>query len=132
MIIGVRLREFREQKRWSQREIENRSGLQRAYLSRVENGHTIPTVETLEKWAKALEVPIYRLFYDGAEPPKSSELRVWKLPDENVWGKSGENADFLQQLRRSLRKLDERNRRLLLQMASRLARRAHKSAATEK
>jgi transcriptional regulator with XRE-family HTH domain len=128
MIIGERLREFREQKRWSQREIENRSGLQRAYLSRVENGHTIPTVETLQKWAKALELPIYRLFYDGAEPPKSSELRVWKSPEENAWGKSGADADFLRQLRRALRKLDEPNRRLLLQMASRLARRAQKSA----
>jgi transcriptional regulator with XRE-family HTH domain len=128
MIIGERLRELREQKRLPQREIENRSGLQRAYLSRVENGHTIPTVETLEKWAKALEVPIYRLFYDGTEPPKSSELRVWKTPEENAWGQSGEDATFLQQLRRSLRKLDEPNRRLLLQMASRLARRANKSA----
>jgi transcriptional regulator with XRE-family HTH domain len=128
MIIGERLRELREQKRLPQREIENRSGLQRAYLSRVENGHTVPTVETLEKWAKALEVPVYRLFYDGAEPPKSSELRVWKSPEENAWGKSGEDANFLQQLRRSLRKLDEPNRRLLLQMASRLARRAQKSA----
>jgi transcriptional regulator with XRE-family HTH domain len=127
MIIGERLRELREQKSLPQREIENRSGLQRAYLSRVENGHTIPTVETLEKWAKALEVPIYRLFYDGTEPPKSSELRAWKSPDENAWGKSGEDAIFLQQLRRALRKLDEPNRRLLLQMASRLARRAQKS-----
>jgi transcriptional regulator with XRE-family HTH domain len=128
MIIGERLRELREQKRLPQREIENRSGLQRAYLSRVENGHTIPTVETLEKWAKALEVPIYRLFYDGTEPPKSSELRIWKTPEENAWGQSGEDANFLHQLRRSLRKLDEPNRRLLLQMASRLARRAQKSA----
>ena len=128
MIIGERLRELREQKRWSQREIENRSGLQRAYLSRVENGHTIPTVETLEKWAKALEVPMYRLFYDGTEPPKPSELRALKSPEENAWGNSGEDASFLQQLRRALRKLDEPNRRLLLQMASRLARRAQKSA----
>jgi transcriptional regulator with XRE-family HTH domain len=132
MIIGDRLREVREQKKLPQREIENRSGLQRAYLSRVENGHTIPTVDTLEKWAKALEIPIYQLFYGGAAPPKSSELRVWKSPDEDAWGKSGEDANFRQQLRRSLRKLDEPNRRLLLQMASRMARRAQKSAAAEK
>jgi transcriptional regulator with XRE-family HTH domain len=84
MIIGDRLRELRKQKKVSQGEIENRSGLQRAYLSRVENGHTVPTIETLEKWAKALEVPIYQLFYDGAEPPKPSELRVWKSPDETA------------------------------------------------
>jgi transcriptional regulator with XRE-family HTH domain len=84
MIIGDRLRELRRQKKLSQAQIENRPGLQRAYLSRVENGHTVPTIGTLEKWATALEVPIYLLFYDGAEPPKSSELHVWKSPDETA------------------------------------------------
>jgi transcriptional regulator with XRE-family HTH domain len=132
MIIGDRLRELRRQKKLSQAQIENRSGLQRAYLSRVENGHTVPTIDTLEKWATALEIPFYLLFYDGAEPPKSSELRVWKSPDETAWGTSGQDADYLKQLRRYLRKLDEPNRRLILQMTSRLARRAQKSAAAEK
>jgi transcriptional regulator with XRE-family HTH domain len=132
MIIGDRLRELRQQKKLSQAKIENRSGLQRAYISRVENGHTVPTIDTLEKWATALEVPIYLLFYDGAEPPKSSELRVWKSPDETAWGTSGQDAEYLKRLRRYLRKLDEPNRRLILQMTSRLARRAHKSIAAEK
>ncbi len=56
MIIGVRLRALREEKKFSQGEIENRTGLLRCYISRVENGHTIPAVETLEKFARALEV----------------------------------------------------------------------------
>jgi transcriptional regulator with XRE-family HTH domain len=129
MIIGDRLRELREQKKLSQREIEKRSGLLRAYLSRVENGHTVPAIETLEKWAKALEVPMYQLFYEGAEPPDPSTLRVWKSPDENTWGSSGEDAADLKKLRRFLRKLDEDKRRLILQMASRMARRSQKSAA---
>ncbi len=47
-----------------------RTGACCSYISRVENGHTVPAVETLEKLARALEVPIYRLFYDGEEPPK--------------------------------------------------------------
>ncbi len=131
MIIGERLRGLREQKKLPQREIENRSGLQRAYLSRVENGHTVPTIETLEKWAKALEVPIYQLFYDGPGPLRASELRVWKPPDETLWGGSGQDAEYVKQLRRLLRRIDEANRRLLLQMASRLARRAQKSAREE-
>ena len=101
MIIGERLRDLREQKKLPQREIENRSGLQRAYLSRVENGHTVPTIETLEKWAKALEVPIYQLFYDGPEPLKASDLHVWKPRDESLWGGSGQDADYLKQLRRA-------------------------------
>jgi len=72
MIIGERLRQLREEKKLSQREVEERSGLLRAYLSPVENGHTIPTVETLQKWAKALEVPMYQLFYEGNQPPEPS------------------------------------------------------------
>jgi len=74
MIVGDRLRELREQKQLSQGDIERRSGLLRCYISRVENGHTVPAVETLEKMARALEVPIYQLFYEGEEPPKLPNL----------------------------------------------------------
>ncbi len=69
MIIGERLRMLREQKQFSQGESEKRTGLLRCYISRVENGHTVPAIETLEKLARALEIPLYRLFYDGEEPP---------------------------------------------------------------
>src|SRR5260370_42574330 len=69
MIIGERLRVLREQKNFSQGEVEKRTGL-RCYISRVENGHTVPAVKTLEKFARALEVPMYQLFYDGEERPR--------------------------------------------------------------
>ena len=62
MIIGQRLRQIREQKKMSQADIERETGLLRCYISRVENGHTVPTVETLQKFAYALEVPMYQLF----------------------------------------------------------------------
>jgi transcriptional regulator with XRE-family HTH domain len=123
MIIGERLRELREQKELSQREIEQRSGLLRAYLSRVENGHTIPSIDTLEKWAKALEVPMYQLFYEGDKPPEPSTLRIWKLPVEETWGASGDDADFLKKLRRLLRKIDEPSRKIIIQMAAKMSRR---------
>jgi transcriptional regulator with XRE-family HTH domain len=60
MIIGERLRALREEKKFSQGEVEKRTGLLRCYISRVENGHTVPAVETLEKFARALEVPMYQ------------------------------------------------------------------------
>ena len=123
MIIGERLRELREQKKFSQREVEQRSGLLRAYLSRVENGHTIPSIDTLEKWAKALEVPMYQLFYEGAKPPEPSTMRVWKAPEEEVWGADGEDAVFLKKLRRLLRKIEEPNRKIIIQMAAKMSRR---------
>ena len=88
MIIGDRLRELRESKKLSQEDIETRTGLLRCYISRVENGHTVPAIETLEKLARALEVPLYQLFYDGAEPPKLPNLLKRKTVDDIVWGSS--------------------------------------------
>ena len=59
---------MREAKHLSQGDIEKHSGLLRCYISHVENGHTVPAIETPEKMARALEVPLYQLFYDGEEP----------------------------------------------------------------
>lgn len=78
MVIGDRLRALREQRRLSQGDIEHRCGLLRCYISRVENGHTVPSIETLEKIAQALEVPLYQLFYDGEEPPDCRIFRIAK------------------------------------------------------
>lgn len=119
MIIGDRLREMREEKKLSQGDIEKRTGLLRCYISRVENGHTVPAVETLEKLARALEVPLYQLFYDGDEPPKLPNLPKRKSSD--VWGNTGKDARFLNKLRRLLSKTEEGDRKLLLYMAQKLA-----------
>src|ERR1700721_1472245 len=95
MVIGDRLKELREQKKFSQGDIEKRTGLLRCYVSRVENGHTVPAVETLEKFARALEVPVYQLFYDGEEPPKLPTIMSRGKSSSNEWGSSGKNAKFL-------------------------------------
>jgi transcriptional regulator with XRE-family HTH domain len=61
------------------------------YISRVENGHTVPAVETLEKLARTLEVPLYALFYEGEEPPALPKCSSTKAPTETcgeVLGKS--------------------------------------------
>ena len=123
MIIGDRLRALREEKKLSQGDIEKRTGLVRPYISRVENNHTIPTIETLEKWARALEVPMYQLFYDGEEPPKLPNLPTRKTSDEIAWGSSGKDARFLSKLRRLLGKTEEGNRKLILHMAQKMANR---------
>ena len=123
MIIGDRLRELREEKKLSQGDIEKRTGLLRCYLSRVENGHTVPAIETLEKLARALEIPMYHLFYDGEEPPKLPNLPKRKSSGDLAWGSTGKDARYLNKLRRVLGKSDEHNRKLVLLMAQKLARR---------
>lgn len=123
MIIGDRLREMREAKQLSQGDIEKRTGLLRCYISRVENGHTVPAIETLEKMARALEVPLYQLFYDGEEPPKLPNLLKRRTSDDIAWGSAGKDARFLNKLRRVLGKADEQDRKLVLFMAQKMARR---------
>jgi transcriptional regulator with XRE-family HTH domain len=112
MILGERLRSVREQKELSQGDVEKRSGLLRCYISRVENGHTVPAVETLEKLARALEVPMYELLYEGEEPPKP------QLPGgksgQKLWGSSGKDARYLRKLQQCLARMNEEDRNLLL------------------
>src|SRR5574340_655230 len=82
MIIGTRLRKLREERNLSQGHIEKRTGLLRCYISRIENGHTIPSLETLERLATALEIPLYQLFYEGDEPPPLPNLSKRQSTEE--------------------------------------------------
>jgi transcriptional regulator with XRE-family HTH domain len=123
MIIGERLLALRQQKKFSQGEIEKRTGLLRCYISRVEHGYTVPNVETLEKLARALEVPIYQLFYEGAEPPKLSNFLNRKRTTGTEWGSKGEDAPLLAQFCRLFPGMAESDRRLMLFMPQKMARR---------
>lgn len=121
MVIGDRLRTLREEKNFSQGEIEKRTGLLRCYISRVENGHTVPAIETLEKFARALEVPMYELFYDGEQPPTLPSLPKRRTGNEVVWGSSGKDERMLGQFRRLLSKTSAKNQQILLSMAQKMA-----------
>jgi len=121
MVIGDRLKELRESKKLSQGDIEKRTGLLRCYISRVENGHTVPAIETLEKMARALEVPMYQLFHRGEAEPSIRNLKLPKGGEE--WGSKGSPADYLSKLRRLLAKMGPDDQKLLLHMAQKVARR---------
>jgi transcriptional regulator with XRE-family HTH domain len=128
MVISERLRELREEKKLSQGDVEARTGLLRSYLSRVENGHTVPSLETLEKLAAALEIPLYQLLYDGNEPPRPPDLSNWKPGAGDGWSNKGKDAVFLHKLRRLLGRTSEQNRQLILYLAQRLASRQKRDA----
>ena len=122
MMIGSRLRDMRIDKKLSQGDIEQRTGLLRCYVSRVENGHTVPAVETLEKFARALEVPLYMLVYDGSGPV-TPILRPKQNGDEKHWGSGRSESRQLQKLILQLAKMRESDRELLMAMAVQAARR---------
>jgi transcriptional regulator with XRE-family HTH domain len=121
MVISDRLPTLREQKQLSQGDVEKRTGLLRCYISRVENGHTVPSIETLEKMARAMEVPLYELFYDGEEPPKIPPALKRKNGSDVLWGSTGKDAQILDKFRRLLKRADESDRKLLLFMAQKMA-----------
>ncbi len=122
MVIGTRLRSLREERKFSQGDIEKRTGLLRCYVSRVENGHTVPSIETLEKLAAALEIPLYQLFYEGEEPPPLPNLSKRTSAEELVLDAEAQKENrFFEKVRRLLGKIDERDRQLLLYMAQKLA-----------
>jgi transcriptional regulator with XRE-family HTH domain len=124
MEIGAKLRELREGKNLSQGDVEKRTGLLRAYTSRVEHGHTVPSIETLEKYASALEIPLYRLFTD------EDSVKMSKLPqledDSSLWGARGKERGEFRKLAKALSRMDERDQKLLLNLAYGLARRSGK------
>jgi transcriptional regulator with XRE-family HTH domain len=122
MLIGERLRELRESKNLSQGDIEKRTGLLRCYTSRVENGHTVPSVETLEKYARALEVPMYKLFLDGDGQPQKPKLPAADTK-ESAWGAKGKERSELHEFAKALARMNGRDRDLLLTMAQRMTRR---------
>jgi transcriptional regulator with XRE-family HTH domain len=70
MVIGDRLRQLRDSKHMSQGDVEKRTGLLRCYTSRLENGHTVPSIETLEKLSAAFGVPLWKIFYEGDQPAR--------------------------------------------------------------
>ncbi len=110
MKIGVTIRTFRLQRGLSQGDIEKRTGLLRCYLSRVENGHTVPSLETLTKIAQALELPLAHFFSGQPEQPPQAAEAV-----------SDDELRFLTQIRRYSSNLTESDKKLLLAMARKFA-----------
>ena len=110
MNIGTTIRGYRLQRGMSQGDIEKKTGLLRCYLSRVENGHTVPSLETLQKIAYALDLQLAQFFSDEAVSREMSTLRL-----------SEEEIRFLTQVQRYSAHLSESDRRLLLAMVRKFA-----------
>jgi len=119
MIIGERIRALRQEKTMTRGDLQERTGLQRTYIWRVENGYTVPAIETLEKFARGLDVPIYRFFYEGRGAPPL----VAVTGDSGLWGSNGEEKKTLRSFQRCLGQMDESQRSLLMYLAEEMARR---------
>ena len=120
MVIGEKLKALRAQKNLSQGDVEKRSGLLRCYISRVENGHTVPSVDTLKKMARALEIPMYRLFTDN-DHVKKPNIPAEVIPSRAANSKKDSDLRTFAKL---LARMSDERRGLLLHLASKMANRA--------
>lgn len=118
--IGDRIRDMRRAKSMSQGDIEERSGLLRCYISRVENGHTVPSIETLERFASALDVPVFSFFkprHDSAENGSATEEACRNNSEQDL-----ETCEsFVRQLREILPRLSRKDQRVLIALAQKMA-----------
>ena len=125
MSIGQRIRLIRTQKGISQGDVERSTGMLRGYISRVEHGHTVPSVETLHRFAAALDVPMYRLFYTAQDevtlPTGRRSLLTCLEQLAQGTGAEGADARFLLQLKHLLGKIAQSDRTFLLDFAQKLA-----------
>jgi transcriptional regulator with XRE-family HTH domain len=130
-MIGDRLRNIREYRKLSQGDVEKKTGLLRCYISRVENGHTVPALPTIEKLARAFDVPLYQIFYEGEQPAESFVVTPNNTgrPD---WASSRKAARFLYRFQSLLAKMDERDRQLLIRFAHRTTLRKKRSSRSSK
>ena len=129
MEIGRRLRELRESRNLSQGDMEARTGLLRCYTSRVENGHTVPSIETIEKYANALGIALFAFFSNGANAPRAEPPLPSKDPD---WGSTPRERFHNHKIVSALTNMNDQDRQLVLALIQRLtkAKRAKKHKLT--
>lgn len=78
-ILGDRIRGFRRLKRLSQEQLAEKSSLHPTYIGQLERGEKNATVESIQKIAYGLEVPLEQLFENLS--PKSHEAETY-IPDK--------------------------------------------------
>ena len=112
--IGEVIKSYRSDRGLSQGDIERRTGLLRCYLSRVENGHTVPSLETLAKIAEAMEISLAD-FFPGTDTAQDRETRkvLGELSDEEI--------RFLAEIKRYSTTLSDDDKRLVLAMIRKMA-----------
>ena len=122
--IGTRICAERKAKGLSQADLERRCGLARCRISWLEHGRALPTIKTLERLADALEIPAYRLLYDGDEPVQTGKASGKIATNENARRIRKNAVRLLRELREQVSRMREDDQHLLLFIARKMAGRA--------
>jgi transcriptional regulator with XRE-family HTH domain len=116
MNLGESIRKIRQLKGLSQGEMQKRTGILRSYLSRVENGHTVPSLATLQRLASAMGVALADFFAADGEGAAAAAPAV------------GDGAsEYLVELKNYLPQLSAQQRQELLDMVKDMAQTVRRS-----
>jgi transcriptional regulator with XRE-family HTH domain len=119
--VGSRISGERKAKNLSQADLERRCGLARCRISCLENGRAVPTIETLEKISDALEIPVYRLLYDGNDPAQVLPPPCKAAANGNRRQIRKNRVRLLRELRQQVSRMREEDQHLLLFIARKMA-----------
>lgn len=129
--VGAHLRAERRSRNLSQADLERRTGLARCRISWLEHGRAVPTIETLEKIADALEIPVYRLLYDGDDAAQAMQPSGEAAANGDRRRSRKNEVQMLRELREQVSRMREDDRRLLLFIARKMARRGRRRSGAE-
>jgi len=108
-MLGERIKQIRREKKLTQEELATRADVNRSYLSVIENSHSSPTVDVLERLAQALEVSLWTLLsevegkhytYDTEEEYEMSDGLRDFLEDHDEMLLAQPNAAEIEELKR--------------------------------
>ena len=93
MLLSKRLKELRISNGLTQRELGERVNVTKVSICCYENGTRVPTLDTLTKLGKVLDVDVdYLLGYDNPVKPKGKNKKVTTMAEEEI--------DFIKELRK--------------------------------
>ena len=61
-VLGFRLRTFRQQRGFTQKQLASKAAVDETYLQRIETGHQSPSYLLLIRLARALRISVRRFF----------------------------------------------------------------------
>ena len=79
MKIGHKIRELRRQKDLTQDELGRKTKIHGRYISKLENNHSVPSIDIIKKIASALDITVDHLLYD-----KSDNLTKININDKQL------------------------------------------------
>ena len=114
MNLGESIKNIRQAKGLSQGEMQKRTGILRSYLSRVENGHTVPSLATLQRLASAMGVALSDFFSANGQPVEGASAAAAAVASDPA-------SQYLAELKTLLPQLTSQQRDQLLDMVKDMA-----------